>query len=88
MKVLGVQLMDYTYVFFPTTSTYELPLEGLSPGNYTVIVSLTDYSGKTLTYQLPLRVKPSPTNTLGTTSLIVLIVLVILVAIALAKRRR
>ncbi len=84
----GVQLRDSTYVFFPTTSTYELPLRGLSPGNYTVIVSLTDYSGKTLTYQLPLRVNPSPTNTLGTTSLIVLIVLVILVAVALAKRRR
>ncbi|MCG2907508.1 MAG: thermopsin, partial [Sulfolobales archaeon] len=80
----GVQLRDSTYVFFPTTSTYELPLRGLSPGNYTVIVSLTDYSGKTLTYQLPLRVNPSPTNTLGTTSLIVLIVLVILVAVALA----
>ncbi|MCQ4366999.1 MAG: thermopsin [Sulfolobales archaeon] len=84
----GVQLRDSTYVFFPTTSTYELPLGGLSPGNYTVIVSLTDYSGKTLTYQLPLRVNPSPTNTLGTTSLIVLIVFIILVAIALAKRRR
>jgi thermopsin len=84
----GVQLRYSTYVFFPTTSTYELPLRGLSPGNYTVIVSLTDYSGKTLTYQLPLRVNPSSTNTLGTTSLIILIVLVILVAIALAKRRR
>lgn len=84
----GVQLRYSTYVFFPTTSTYELPLRGLSPGNYTVIVSLTDYSGKTLTYQLPLRVNPSSTNTLGTTSLIVLIVLVILAAIALAKRRR
>jgi len=84
----GVQLRDSTYVFFPTASTYELPLRGLSPGNYTVIVSLTDYSGKTLTYQLLLRVNPSPTNTLGTTSLIVLIVFVILVAIALAKRRR
>jgi thermopsin len=84
----GVQLRDSAYVFFPTTSTYELPLRGLSPGNYTVIVSLTDYSGKTLTYQLPLRVNPSPTNTLGTTSLIVLIVLVILVAVALTKRRR
>ena len=75
-------------MFFPTTSTYELPLGGLSPGNYTVIVSLTDYSGKTLTYQLPLRVNPSSTNTLGTTSLVVLIVLVILATIALAKRRR
>jgi len=84
----GVQLRDSAYVFFPTTSTYELPLRGLSPGNYTVIVSLTDYSGKTLTYQLPLRVNPSPTTTSGTTSLIVLVVLVILVAIALAKRRR
>jgi thermopsin len=84
----GVQLRDSTYVFFPTTSTYEIPLRGLSPGNYTVIVSLTDYSGKTLTYQLPLRVNPSPTTTSGTTSLIVLIVLVILAAIALAKRRR
>jgi len=84
----GVQLRDSTYVFFPTTSTYELPLRGLSPGNYTVIVSLTDYSGKTLTYQLLLRVNPSPMNTLGTTSLVVLIVFVILVAIALAKRRR
>jgi len=83
----GVQLRDSTYVFFPTTSTYELPLMGLSPGNYTVIVSLTDYSGKTLTYQLPLRVNPSPTNNLGATSLVVLIVLVILAAIALAKRR-
>jgi thermopsin len=84
----GVQLRYSTYVFFPTTSTYELPLGGLSPGNYTIIVSLTDYSGKTLTYQLPLRVNPSPTNNLGTTSLVVLIVFVILVAIALAKRRR
>jgi len=83
----GVQLRDSTYVFFPTTSTYELPLRGLSSGNYTVIVSLTDYSGKTLTYQLPLRVNPPPTDNLGTTSLIVLIVFVILVAIALAKRR-
>jgi len=84
----GVQLRDSAYVFFPTTSTYKLPLRGLSPGNYTVIVSLTDYSGKTLTYQLPLRVNPSPTDNLGTTSLIVLTVLVILVAIALARRRR
>jgi len=84
----GVQLRDSTYVFFPTTSTYELPLRGLSPGNYTVIASLTDYSGKTLTYQLPLRVNPSPTDTLGTAGLIVLIVLVIVAAIALAKRRR
>ena len=75
-------------MFFPTTSTYELPLRGLSPGNYTVIVSLTDYSGKTLNYQLPLRVIPSSTNTLGTTSLIVLIVLVIVATIALARRRR
>ncbi len=84
----GVQLRDSTHVFFPTTSTYELPLRGLSPGNYTVIASLTDYSGRTITYQLPLRVNPSPMSTLGTTSLIVLIVFVILVAIALAKRRR
>jgi len=64
----GVQLRDSTYVFFPTTSTYELPLRGLSPGNYTVIVSLTDYSGKTLTYQLPLQIKTTTSGAVQTTT--------------------
>jgi thermopsin len=64
----GVQLRDSTYVFFPTTSTYELPLRGLSPGNYTVIVSLTDYSGKTLTYQLPLQIETTISGAVQTTT--------------------
>jgi len=64
----GVQLRDSTYVFFPTTSTYELPLRGLSPGNYTVIVSLTDYSGKTLTYQLPLQIRTTTSGAVQTTT--------------------
>jgi len=64
----GVQLRDSTYVFFPTTSTYELPLGGLSPGNYTVIVSLMDYSGKTLTYQLPLQIKSTTSGAVQTTT--------------------
>jgi thermopsin len=64
----GVQLRDSTYVFFPTTSTYGLPLRGLSPGNYTVIVSLTDYSGKTLTYQLPLQIETTISGAVQTTT--------------------
>jgi thermopsin len=64
----GVQLRDSTYVFFPTTSTYELPLRGLSPGDYTVIVSLTDYSGKTLTYQLPLQIRTTTSGAVQTTT--------------------
>jgi len=64
----GVQLRDSTYVLLPTTSTYELPLRGLLPGNYTVIVSLTDYSGKTLTYQLPLQIKTTTSGAVQTTT--------------------
>jgi Predicted solute binding protein len=64
----GVQLRDSTYVFFPTTLTYELPLGGLSPGKYTVVVSLTDYSGKTLTYQLPLQIETNSSGAVQTTT--------------------
>ncbi|QIW23808.1 thermopsin [Sulfolobus sp. S-194] len=54
----GSELSGYTYVLFPSVSTYYLPLSPLSPGNYSVKIKLTDFNGNSKFYEFRLTINP------------------------------
>ncbi|ACP37522.1 thermopsin [Saccharolobus islandicus] len=54
----GNELSGYTYVLFPSVSTYYLPLTPLSPSNYTVKIKLIDFNGNSKSYKFPLTINP------------------------------
>ena len=54
----GNELSGYTYVLFPSVSTYYLFLSPLSPGNYTVKIKLTDFNGNSKSYEFSLTINP------------------------------
>jgi len=54
----GNELSGYTYVLFPSVSTYYLSLSPLSPGNYTVKIKLTDFNGNSKSYEFSLTINP------------------------------
>ncbi|PVU74739.1 thermopsin [Sulfolobus sp. SCGC AB-777_G06] len=54
----GNELSGYTYVLFPSVSTYYLFLNPLSPGNYTVKIKLTDFNGNSKSYEFSLTIIP------------------------------